>query len=174
MRSLMKDEGLSHKPSPWTGNWKGRLQAELSRSGFGSLEDFLLAHPGVGYVTLSRQLAGANIAPAQLFGEQLRLGLERRQLRGVAMDSLVRSMNERVPRGWRNGRHFRLRLASAFAAWSVGLSHSTLEPTEIGVRLHRVFDALEAMPIPTGWLPKNSEDPFITAAFATEWPEVEE
>jgi hypothetical protein len=89
------------------------------------------------------------------------------------MDSLVRFLNQNVPRGWMNGLHFRRRSASAFAAWSTGLLSGEHETKNLSHRLNKVFDALEAMPIPTGWLPKDVQDPFVVAAFAAGWPEQE-
>jgi hypothetical protein len=118
-------------------------------------------------------MAGANIAPIQIFGEQVQLGMAKRSLRSVAMDSLVRYLNQDVPRGWRNGVHFQLRAASAFADWSTGFLNCEHETINLSQRFHNVFDALKAMPIPAGWLPKDVQDPFVVAAFAAGWPEQE-
>lgn len=166
----MTEDLHSEIETPWTGSWRCRLQSKLGRAGFGSLEEFLEANPGLGYVALARQLADANVAPLQIFGEQLRLGMANQRLRSVAMDSLVRFMNQNIPRGWLNGVHFRLRAASVFAAWSTGFSNGTQGTANLSERLHSVFDALEAMTIPQGWLPKDVSDPYVVEAFATGWP----
>jgi hypothetical protein len=169
----MTDQLHFGNETPWTGRWRDRLQSELDRTGFDSLEEFLEAHPGMSYVALARQMAGANIAPIQIFGEQVQLGMAKRSLRSVAMDSLVRYLNQDVPRGWRNGVHFQLRAASAFADWSTGFLNCEHETINLSQRFHNVFDALKAMPIPAGWLPKDVQDPFVVAAFAAGWPEQE-
>ncbi len=166
----MTDDLHSGIKTPWIGNWRFRLQSELERTGFGSLEALLEANPGLGYVALARRLAEANVAPSQIFGEQLRLGIANRRLRSVAMDSLVRDINDYVPRGWLNGVHFRLRAASAFSTWSTSFSNCTQETSNLSERLHSVLSALEAMTIPQGWLPKDVSDPYVVEAFATGWP----
>jgi hypothetical protein len=166
----MTDDLHSGNKSPWTGSWRCRLQSELGRAGFGSLEEFLEANPGRGYVARARQLANANVAPLQIFGEQLRLGMANQRLRSVAMDSLVRYIIQYIPRGWRNGVHFRLRAASAFSTWSTSFPICTQEMSNLSERLHSVLDTLEAMDIPQGWLPKDVSDRFLAAAFATGWP----
>jgi hypothetical protein len=169
----MTEDLHSEIETPWTGSWRCRLQSKLGRAGFGSLEEFLEANPGLGYVALARQLADANVAPLQIFGEQLRLGMANQRLRSVAMDSLVRYINQYVPRGWRNGFHFQLRAASAFSTWSTSFPNCTKETSNLSERLHSVLDALKAMAIPQGWLPKDVSDTYIVAAFATGWPEHE-
>lgn len=169
----MTGDPHSEIKTPWTGNWRLRLQSELARAGFGSLEEFLEANPGRGYVALARQLADANVAPGQIFGEQLRLGMAKQRLRSVAMDSLVRDIHDYIPRGWRNGVHFRLRAASAFSTWLTGLTACNQERSNLAERLHSVWDALQAMDIPTGWLPKDHLDAHIVDAFAIGWPEHE-
>lgn len=154
--------------TPWQGDWKLRLRSKLNALGFESLEDFLLANPGVGYVRLAQSLGDANVAAMQLYGEHIRRGEETSTLRCVAMDSLVRFLNEYVRRGWKVGRHFPHRSASAFAAWSTSLAtHST---PGIEYKAQQVFSQLDALPIPDGWLPKDSSDRFIVEAFNRGWP----
>jgi hypothetical protein len=154
--------------TPWQGDWRQRLESKLKSLGFEGLEDFLLAYQGVGYVKLAERLEDANVAAMQLCREHIRRGSENSNLRSVAKDSLVRFLNEYARRGWKVGRHFPHRSASAFAAWSTSLaSHST---SSIEFDVKRVFDELEALPIPNGWLPTDSSDRFIVEAFNRGWP----
>ncbi len=156
--------------TPWQGDWKARLQEKLKTLGFSSLEEFLNAYPGLGYVSLAKHLGDANVAAMQLYGEQLRRGSVLNNLRFVAMDCLVRFLNEYIPRGWKNGRHFQHRSASAFASWSTSIAAHASSYSGIEQVLKQIFDNLESMPIPAGWLPKDSTDSFVVQAFEKGWP----
>ena len=164
-------ESIENMPStPWHGDWKARLQKKLLLLGFSSLEEFLEANPGMGYVSLSKLLGDANVAAMQLYGEHIRRGYQTNSIRLVAIDCLVRFLHEYIPRGWKNGRHFPHRSASAFAAWSTSIIGATCSDASIERKLRTVFDTLEAMPIPVGWLPTDKDDVFIAEAFEKGWP----
>src|SRR5262249_6983113 len=125
-------EPIENTPfTPWQGDWKARLQEKLSLLGYGNLEEFLDANPGSGYVSLAKLLGDANVAAMQLCGEQIRRGFETNNIRFVAADCLVRFLNEYVPRGWKNGRHFQHRSASAFASWSTSIAAITSSDNSI-------------------------------------------
>jgi hypothetical protein len=155
--------------NPWQGDWKERLSIYLESRNFGDLDAFLEANPGVGYLTLAKQLGDTNIAPMQLYGEQIRRAKAKDQLRIAAMDCLVRFINEYIRRGWNEGRHFTHRSASAFAAWSTAIATHSQDST-VNDKLKRVYDELERLPIPSGWLPSSANDSFIVSAFETGWP----
>jgi hypothetical protein len=124
----------------------------------------------MGYVRLAKELGDANVAPMQIYSEQIRRGCQTSNLRFVAMDCLVRFLNEFIPRGWKNSRHFQHRAASAFASWSTSITAIANSDTGIERRLKLVFATLEAMPLPVGWLPKENNDTFIQQAFEKGWP----
>ena len=164
-------EPIENPPTtPWIGEWKVRLQEQLSRLGFGNLEEFLHANQGAGYVSLAKMLDDANVSAMQLYGEQIRRGYQTGNVRCVATDCLVRFLNEYIPRGWNTGRHFQHRSASAFASWSTSITAIANSDTRIERRLKLVYDKLEAMPLPIGWLPKDNSDAWITEAFEKGWP----
>lgn len=156
--------------TPWQGDWRQRLRSKLNSLEFDSLECFLIANPGVGYVKLAESLGDADIAAMQLYGEQIRRGHERSSLRNVAIDCLVRFLNEYVRRGWKVGRHFPHRSASAFAAWSTALATHAGSSPSIENTTKRVFELLNELQIPEGWLPKDNSDRFILEAFDRGWP----
>lgn len=155
--------------NPWHGDWKERLAIYLESQGFDDLDSFLDENPGVGYVTLAKQLGDANVAAMQLYGEHIRCADAKDRLRVAAMDCLVRFINEYVRRGWNEGRHFAHRSASAFAAWSTAIT-THCQDSSVSDRLPRVYDELERLPIPSGWLPSSPNDPFIVSAFEKGWP----
>ena len=155
--------------NPWHGDWKERLTSYLDSQGFGDLESFLNANPGVGYVKLAKQLGDVNVAAMQLYGEHIRFANAKGRLRSVAMDCLVRFINEYVRRGWGVGRHFTHRSASAFATWATAIS-AHCQDSSMKDRLKQVYDELERLPIPLGWLPSSANDPFIISAFERGWP----
>ena len=156
--------------NPWQGDSNARLQQKLSLLGFRNLEEFLDGNPGEGYVRLAKLLDDANVAAMQIYNEQIRRGNQTNNIRFVAMDCLVRFLNEYLPRGWKNGRHSQHRTASAFASWFTAISAIAGSGSKIELKLKNVFDALEAMPLPLGWLPKNKDDVFVVEAFETGWP----
>ena len=162
----------SRETTAWAGNWRTRLDAQLRQLGHTSLDDFLSANPGVGYIVLSKLLSSANVAPMQIYNEHLRLGLETGNFRNVTMDCLVRFLNDYLRRGWRNGKHFAHRSASAFAAWSTSVLAHTNSDANMKEVLNEVFVELESLPIPTGWRPKYINDEFIKQAFSRAWPNI--
>ena len=165
------NEPIEEMPSsPWIGDWKVRFQEKLSFLGFRNFEEFLHANQGTGYVNLAKELGDANVAAMQIHSEQIRVGNQKGNIRFVALDCLVRFLNEYIPRGWKNGRHFRHRLASAFASWSTSITAIANSDTGIERKLKLVFATLEAMPIPVGWIPKDNNDAFILQAFEKGWP----
>ena len=164
-------EPIEGKPAtPWQGDWKARLQEKLSMLGFDNLEKFLADNPGLGYSRLAKCLGDSNVAAMQLYSEQIRRGFQTDNIRCVAMDSLVRFLNEYLTRGWKNGRHFQHRSTSAFATWHTAITALAGSDTAIERKLTKVFDSLEAMAIPGGWLPKDKNDIFVVAAFEKGWP----
>lgn len=156
--------------TPWQGDWQLRLRSKLESLGFTGLEQFLAHNPGVGYVKLAESLGDANVAAMQIYGEQIRSAAARADLRSAAKDCLVRFINEYVKRGWGIGRHFPHRLGSAYAAWSTTIKAHAPTDDQMELRLKTVFDQLEAAKPPQGWLPNDSNDPFIENAFAEAWP----
>ncbi len=164
-------EPIERMPSsPWIGDWKVRFQEKLSLLGVKNLEEFLHANQGMGYVSLAKELGDATVAAMQLYSEQIRRGCQTSNIRFVAMDSLVRFLNEYIPRGWKNSLHFQHRIASALASWSTSITAIANLETGIERRLKLVFVTLESMPIPVGWLPKDNNDVFILHAFEKGWP----
>jgi hypothetical protein len=156
--------------TPWQGDWSERLQLGIRRSGYRTLDEFLAAHPGDSYYSLAR-LLDANIAPMQLYGEQLRNAHKTNRLRAAAADCLARFLSHYVKRGWNCGRHFRSRLASAYAAWRTSILQFSLDNEELAKRLDAVWTNLEENPPPVEWRPTGASDRYIVQAFAKGWPE---
>lgn len=157
--------------TPWQGNWQERLQTKLRNLGHSSLEEFICENPGLSYVKLAA-LLGGDIAPMQLYGEQLRNAARIGQLRSAAKDCLVRFLNEHIKRGWGRGRHFLHRSGSAFAAWSTSVaSHGQENGTRhVQDKLKAVYDSLEHLNPEDGWIPATSDDALIEKAFDEGWP----
>jgi hypothetical protein len=156
--------------TPWQGDWKERLVEKLASMGFGTLEEFLSANPGVGYVNLAKMLTDANVAALQLYGEQIRTAASTGRLREGAKDSLVRFLAEHIKRGWDASRHFTFRLAAALADWKSSLIQFGSQNSDFPAKLDAVINALREASPPKGWVPKSPSDEHIERAFAKGWP----
>jgi len=166
----MTNTPANPEATPWHGDWRQRLALKLPQLGYSDLDAFLGDNPAVGYVTLAAMCGDASIAAMQIVGEQIRLAVEHGAVRAAARDSLIRFINEYVPRGWGMGKHFAHRSASAFAAWKTTLQAHMPENPSVDAMAKRLLDELESQSIPLGWLPRGPSDPFITAAFDSAWP----
>jgi hypothetical protein len=155
--------------TPWQGDWQARLRNALRRVGFDTLESFLAANPGKTYFALVK-LLNADIAPMQLYGEQLRAARSSNCLREAAMDCLVRFLSYYLKRGWGNGRHFQSRSASAYAAWRTTILQFVQDECDLTDSLDTVWNMLEMSNPPHGWIPKDTNDSLIQDAFAKGWP----
>lgn len=157
--------------TPWQGDWQQRLRAKLESLGFGDLEGFLSANPGIGYVQLAASLGDANVAAMQLYGQQIRTAIECGRLRDAAKDCLARFINEHCKRGWGNGRHFERRLASVYGAWTTAIATNSSSSEELREKMRMVFDELEKLAPESGWLPVGGNDELIERAFQISWPD---
>jgi hypothetical protein len=156
--------------TPWQGDWQARLQAKLQSLGYASLEDYLSANPGVDYLKVAESLEQANVAAMQLYGEHIRIAAREGRLRHAAADCLSRFLAQHVKRGWGCGRHFPLRVASAFGDWKTLLRQFSESDDALDRRLDAVTEAIEASNPPKGWLPINWDDEIIREAFDVGWP----
>jgi hypothetical protein len=155
--------------TPWQGDWQLRLHAKLQSLGFTDLDAYLSANPGIGYVTLAESLGDADVAAMQLYGEQIRRAARQGCMRDAAADSLARFLAQHLRRGWGNGQHFWLRLASAFGDWKTVIRQfSEIEPAHD--HLDAVTEAIKAVNPPHGWIPRSGSDAILQSAFAAAWP----
>lgn len=157
--------------TPWEGDWQLRLKSKLDSLGYASLEEYLLANPGIGYVKLAESLADANVAAMQLYGEHVRTATGEGRLRGAAADCLSRFLVQHVKRGWGCGRHFPLRVASAFGDWKTVVRQFSESDHLLDQRLDAVTEAIKASNPPKGWIPASGNDPILQEAFEVGWPE---
>lgn len=161
----MNDQAVT----PWHGDFQVRLQSKLQSLGFADLETYLAANPGLGYITIAELLSDANVAAMQLYGEQLRRAAKQGNLREAAADCLSRFLTQHITRGWGNGRHFRLRLASAFGDWKTVVRQFS-DSGSAEAPLDAVTEAIKACKPPNGWIPKSGNDPILESAFGVGWP----
>lgn len=162
----MSDETIT----PWQGDWKRRLSIKLESLGHPSLDAFLVANPGMGYVDLAEALGEARVAPMQLYGEQIRSAARDQRLRSAAVDCLSRLLVQHIKRGWGNGRHFPLRVASAFGDWKYTIREFASRDDLLNQKVNSVIEAIKASEPPNGWVPTSGEDPILQDAFRIGWP----
>lgn len=156
--------------TPWQGDWQQRLRSSLESSGHASLESYLDAHPGLSYLAIADAFSDANVAAMQLYGEHIRRADSDGKLRDAAIDCLSRFLVQHVKRGWRRGRHFELRMASAFGDWKTVIRQFSSSGESLNEYLDRVTESLKSSDAPEGWIPESSADPFLQAAFNEGWP----
>ncbi len=156
--------------TPWQGNWQERLNSKLQSLGHSSLREFFDSHPGVSYLVLAENLGDANIAAMQLYGEHLRQATEVNQLRAASIDCLCRLLVQHLKRGWGVGKHFPVRVASAFGDWKSIVSQFSNQSEADLSCLDAVTSALKGLNPPDGWVPVGPHDEFLTKAFDAGWP----
>jgi hypothetical protein len=182
----------------WATGWEQRLPARLHSMGYDSVSEYLESRPGKAYVALAEEL-GDDVAGVQLSRMQIREVHDEKDFRRLAMDALARELTANLPNGWRScsdlpqvevdesaWRHLaahspmvavltdeakseriEFQTSGAYAFWVVQLqSH---DPT-VETRADAVWNALKALPPPTGWRPSGAGDPLIVRAFEQGWP----
>jgi hypothetical protein len=172
-----------------TANWQKTIATHLQARGCKSLLDYLKSNPGKSYLALAQEF-GSGVFAMQV----IRLAFEEAQLKGqlrwASMDALVRELREAFPNGWgkvykpvyrsllteeqqpekaeqTEEARIRFQKAKACGAW---LAMVGQVPTNAWSHLQSVWDALEHLSPPIGWLPKDPDDPLILAAFEKGWP----
>lgn len=156
--------------TPWDGNWQLRLQRKLDSLGFADLDEYLEAHPGIGYLDIAKSLGDANIAAMQIYGLQIRTAAETGRLRAAAADSLSRFLVQHVKRGWGRGYHFAGNVAAAFGDWKVVLGRYSGTGRAFKERLDAITKTVRASNPPEGWIPSGRDDEILRRAFDECWP----
>lgn len=148
----------------WGGDWRARIRGRIHALGCETMSDFFNRHPAEPYHKMARRL-GADVAAAQLMWMQFEEISGADEFRLAAMDGLTRVIRNHLKRGWGVGRHVVFNTSHAYAVWL-----SLLRLYAGASRAEAVWDALEALDPPPGWLPDGPEDPIIQAAFDKAWP----
>lgn len=151
----------------WSGDWRGALRARLRTLGFDSLRDFLEDGPGVPYVQVAKRL-GDEFAAAMIVGVQSAEAQASGEWRWFAMDALARIANDRLRRGWGEGRHFESNLAGVWAEWSYTIAGTDRDSEKLDL-LRKAWSTLTHLPIPTAWMPTGPDDPILRAVFSEAW-----
>jgi hypothetical protein len=181
---------MEYSVPAWVGDWKARIRERLARHGYTSLHDFMTQNPGRPYEVLTDSL-GSDLAPIQLIWMQLEDAVREDNLRWAAMDALARELTHHLRTGWvcdlpipqdnepadtgvtqpnqdEGHRRHRFQTAGVFASWSTQIE---LVDNDAASALAAVWNALNSLHPPIGWLPSGPDDPLIVAAFAQGWPE---
>jgi hypothetical protein len=151
--------------TPWTGNWQQRLKEKLTVLGFDTVRSFVMAREGKTFGELARELE-PDVAPVQVEMLYLRESLDEGRLVEAAAECLARTVIERFPRGWGTGGRLEYRTAGVMVDWVsdmlLDLEQSELDEPSLKAVAAALKDTVQP---PTGWLPKNGQDPLIQQAF---------
>ncbi len=156
----------------WRGDWMGRLYALVQSRGYGSVSEFVDAHPLRSLIELADDLGGGDVAAQQI---QTVLVGEARAARTVerrARDLLARRLAE-LEGGWPGPASSRTREQEAKAMQALaGWAPSALSEirTEHCVAFGTAF--LQSTELPAGWRPTGADDPVIVDLFERYWPKV--
>jgi hypothetical protein len=153
--------------STWADDWPERLRELIASAGAMSVSDLLARHPGEPYHKVAERLGGA-VAPMQLKELHFEEANARGCLRAAAAEALVRTLADRVKRGWNTGRHALLNRASARAHWLSVIEHQGKAP-HLRPTAEAVWHALETAGPPADWVPKRVDDPLVQKAFQVAW-----
>ncbi len=150
----------------WTSDWKRKVYIRLCAAEADSVTEWLSRYPGVPYLELAEILA-PDVAAIQLEMLHIEEASQRRDLRGVAIDSLARDIHEYLRNGWKSQTTGDFETASAFATWTTRLIG---EDPELSPFIDAVWNDLKQSPPPVGWLPSCPDDAVLIAAFDRSWP----
>jgi hypothetical protein len=160
---------MGSRDQVWVGDWRARIMSRIRRVGCETVMDYLARFPASPYIHIAEQL-GDDVAALQLEWIQFGEAKDENRMRYVAMDSLARDLHRHLPNGWRHSARDDFETASVFGTWA-----TRLEQSDPGLesRTKSVWDALEAVHPPVGWIASGPDDPLIVAAFEKAWPEQE-
>jgi hypothetical protein len=141
----------------WQGNWKARLHERVRERGYASLTAFAAARPAVPLLALAEELGADDVAAVQVFTELLTEAVQRKQVKRLERDVLVRELSARLPNGWPAvlDDPNRFAVAKALASWIA------LTPEDDKERARKVMATLLATPPPPGWRPLSPDDELL-------------
>lgn len=154
----------------WRGDWRARLQELVRARGYGSVSEFVDAHPLLSLVQLANDLGGGDVAAVQLetvLVDEARAAdiVERR-----ARDLLTRKL-AMLSGGWpgppsARTREEEARVMDALSGWTPQtLPEMTADHVvALGTAL------LRSTTIPVGWRPTGPDDPVVVELFEQFWP----
>lgn len=143
----------------WKGDWHARIYSCVKRLGYNNVRDFVVSRPCKTWLELADELDRQAVAGIQVQRLVYEEALERNDILGFAKDCIVRELWRRIPTGWSTGDEFLSKVSGAYAGWITSLEDSYQDHAD------RAWDWLKEQPIPEGWLPEGSNDPWIEAMF---------
>jgi hypothetical protein len=149
--------------------WEAQVKEKLAQIGASSCAELLARFPGRSYRDVATELGGG-LAPIALRAVYLREAKRTHRMRSAIADSLVRELNERLPAGWNTGDRPEFGAAMSATTWETSIIAEAGMP-ELEPVADRIWQALRDVPPPTGWRPRDAEDPLIRRAFDAGWPE---
>jgi hypothetical protein len=171
LKDALRNLDLERARRTWEGDWRARIRERVRNIGFGSVSQFLAAFPTQYYTDVADRLG--EVAAIQLEVVQFDEAESPTSFREACKDSLVRDLNHYLTSGWEGGTKGNFPSASACATWKgrVGGTSRNVGADPGRERLAKaVWDCLEQLKPPLGWLPKTADDPLIAAALEKGWP----
>ena len=159
--------------SAWKGDWREKVCLRIAALGFSGIDRFMSAFPAEPYLILVSRL-GDDVAPIQLECIQFNDAEKRNYLRIAAIDSLVRDLRRYLDKGWEGGARGNFATVQAKVTWVRrldGSSRNRSPSAELHSLGETVWNALEQLQPPIGWLPTGLGDEYIRSAFGVAWPE---
>src|SRR5262245_12020724 len=150
----------------WGGDWQTRVRSYLRQQGHKDIQDFLGRFLAMPYVKVAKRL-GSDVAPIQVIWLQYREGLEKGNLREVALDALAREISDKLKRGWGHKIHLEFNRANAFARWIGEIKECA---PEFEPYCQATWKALLGLSPGDKWVPTGPADPILVAAFEIGWP----
>lgn len=158
---------MSESSTVWQGDWRKRVMSRIQAADCDTVSEYLAKAPTDSYVDAAARL-GADVAALQLQWMQFGEANAPETIRVAAMDSLAREIYRYLPNGWNKNAKSDFDTARVYASW-IGMIQEK-EPN-LRQRAQAVFDALDKLNPPVGWLPAGTHDPVLLHAFALGWPE---
>jgi hypothetical protein len=169
----METTMMPYEHPPWPEGWEDRIRTAVHHLGYQSLLELMQAHSGKPYGQILRLLRSnteSNIPMMQLQKLHMFEASAANGARCAAMDSLVRTLREHIPRGWNKSKDADRKRAWARAYWVLP-ARTPADRSKFAELANSVWDNLKAIQPPDDWCPSTSDDPIVREAFARGWPE---
>src|SRR5262245_52960225 len=95
--------------------------------------------------------------------------IQQGKAREAAKESLVRALNEQLPKGWNKGKQVHYKRGRALGEWVLPCEKAE-DWQRVTSLADRVWQEIERLNPPDDWCPRSVNDPVLEEAFAHAWP----
>lgn len=158
----------------WSGNWSSAVRQRVAQLDFDGPWQLAIAHPLIPFGQLFEMvrqtkltaLGIPQIGLIQFEAAFFEDASSARQLRTAMTDTLIRSFQQHLRKGWNCGKNIRNRHYHTQRDWA--LPPAPYE--KVKALAEQIWANLEETNPPAEWCPLHWDDPVLTQAFDRAWP----